>query len=210
MNETVEAFKSALLMIDRPAARDVLQEAIARLGVQTTLEELITTALSDIGHDWEEGRLALSQIYMAGRICEELIDYFLPLEGVSRNNEPRLGIAVYEDYHMLGKRLVYSVLRSTGHDVIDYGRIDLESALRLVGRDRIEVLFLSVLMLPSALHIGELRRKLDQAGLPVKIVVGGAPFRFDAGLWREVGADAMGRTASDAATILRELSGGAP
>ena len=43
----------------------------------------------------------------------------------------------------------------------------------LVNDDRIEVLLLSVLMLPSALSIAQLRPRL---GNDVKIVVGGAPF----------------------------------
>lgn len=208
MNEAVEAFKDALLTLDRFAAREVLHESIDRLGLVPTLEELITAALADIGRSWEEGELSLSQIYMSGCICESLIDIFLPLGDPGRKSEPRLAVAVYEDYHMLGRRLVYSVLRSAGYDLRDYGRVDLESALRLVKQDRIQILFLSALMLPSALHIGELRRRLDQAGLPVRIVVGGAPFRFDEGLWHEVGADAMGRTASDAVRIVHELTGG--
>jgi trimethylamine corrinoid protein len=47
-----------------------------------------------------------------------------------------------------------------------------------------------------------------RAALPaqVRIVVGGAPFRFDAELWRQVGADAMGRTAADALDIVATLS----
>ncbi len=42
----------------------------------------------------------------------------------------------------------------------------------------------------------------------VKIVVGGAPFRFDDQLWREVGADAMCRTASEAVDVIHEVMGG--
>jgi hypothetical protein len=41
-------------------------------------------------------------------------------------------------------------------------------------------------------------------------VVGGAPFRFDDQLWREVGADAMGLSASDALKILDAMGGGYP
>ena len=60
-------------------------------------------------------------------------------------------------------------------------------------------------MLPSALKIKELRAKLDVAGLAVKLVVGGAPFRFDPQLWREVGADACGQNALEAIEIVRGL-----
>jgi methanogenic corrinoid protein MtbC1 len=37
----------------------------------------------------------------------------------------------------------------------------------------------------------------------VRIAVGGAPFLLDPELWCEVGADAGGRSAADAVTILR-------
>jgi methanogenic corrinoid protein MtbC1 len=41
------------------------------------------------------------------------------------------------------------------------------------------------------------------------VVVGGAPFLFDPLLWREVGADAMGRSASEAPGIIEKITGGA-
>jgi methanogenic corrinoid protein MtbC1 len=37
--------------------------------------------------------------------------------------------------------------------------------------------------------------------------VGGAPFLFDDQLWQEVGADAMGKSASDAVAIVERLMG---
>jgi methanogenic corrinoid protein MtbC1 len=210
MRDAVKSFRDALLTLDRFAAQRILHEVIDSIGILPSLDELITTSLEDIGSSWENGEIALSQIYMSGRICEELIDLHLPAEGPGREHEPRMAIAVFEDYHMLGKRVVHAILRSAGYELIDYERVDIESVLRRVEHDRVQILFLSVLMLPSALLIAELRRRFDHAGLPVKIVVGGAPFRFDQGLWREVGADAMGRTASDAVAILRQLKGARP
>jgi methanogenic corrinoid protein MtbC1 len=37
--------------------------------------------------------------------------------------------------------------------------------------------------------------------------VGGAPFLFDDRLWQEVGADAMGKSASDVVAIVERLMG---
>jgi methanogenic corrinoid protein MtbC1 len=74
--------------------------------------------------------------------------------------------------------------------------------------DGVEVLLVSTLMLPSALRVGVLRSELLRLGSTAKIVVGGAPFRLDERLWREVGADAAGRSAADAVAIVDRLSGG--
>ncbi|MBJ6724146.1 cobalamin B12-binding domain-containing protein [Geomesophilobacter sediminis] len=208
MPHTVGLLIDALLALDRSRVRRILLEAGSPDGLEAAFEELMTTALEEIGAEWEKGRVALSQIYMAGRICEEAIDELLPPREGGRHGAPRLAIATFDDYHMLGKRLVYSMLRAAGYQVFDYGRAELESLLFRVREDRVDILLLSVLMLPAALHIADLRRRIDQAGLKLKVIVGGAPFRFDATLWREVGADAMGRTASDAITLVRRFSGG--
>ena len=41
------------------------------------MEKLVVPALERIGAGWEQGRVALSQVYMSGRICEELVDTLL-------------------------------------------------------------------------------------------------------------------------------------
>jgi methanogenic corrinoid protein MtbC1 len=72
----------------------------------------------------------------------------------------------------------------------------------------IEVLMISVLMLRAALQVAELRAGLDSGGLRTKLVVGGAPFRFDENLWREVGADYVGHNAADALGAVAEIGPG--
>ncbi len=41
----------------------------------------------------------------------------------------------------------------------------------------------------------------------VKVIVGGAPFRFDESLWKEVGADATGNDPAEALKIVTKLAG---
>ena len=63
-------------------------------------------------------------------------------------------------------------------------------------------------MLPSALQVREVRAGLWAAGANVRLIVGGAPFRLDAHLWQEVGADAMGRNAAEAVALVSGFAGG--
>ena len=51
---------------------------------------------------------------------------------------------------------------------------------------------------------------LHAAGLPTRVVAGGAPFVLDRRLAEEVGAYAVGYSASDAVAIVRRLLGGQP
>jgi methanogenic corrinoid protein MtbC1 len=49
--------------------------------------------------------------------------------------------------------------------------------------------------------VADVCSQLKARGADIKVAVGGAPFLFDGQLWREVGADAMGRSAGDAVSI---------
>jgi len=207
---TALEFEQALLSLDRLAARNMLLESGGAETPFQLVEKLVVPALERIGAGWEQGRVALSQVYMSGRICEELVDTLLPADGLGRKNRPKMAIAVLQDYHLLGKRIVYSVLRSSGFELLDYGRVDADELVRRVRNDGVEVLLISVLMLPSALQVKDVRARLQAIGSEVKIVVGGAPFRLDDQLWKEVGADAMGREASEAIDILAKMTGDVP
>lgn len=204
MNQ-VQAFERALLSLDRLAARQILVDANIEAAPIAGIEALVVPALEHIGKEWEQGRLALSQVYMSGRICEELIETILPAADPRRRDQPKIAICVLEDYHLLGKRIVHSMLQACGYRVRDYGRIGVDEVVERARSDEIQVLLISVLMLPSALHVKEVRERLDPA---IKIVVGGAPFRLDEQLWRQVGADAMGRDAAQAVEIVDKMTGG--
>lgn len=204
-----EEFVRALLTLNRLAAKQILAEVSGALTPLEIAEGMIVKALERIGEGWQRGVVALSQVYMSGRICEELMDELLPPGAPDRKNQPPIAIATLEDYHLLGKRIVYSVLRAEGFDLKDYGRVTVDEAVRRAGEDSLRVLLVSTLMLPSALHVRDLALRLKSARPDVKVVVGGAPFLFDPELWREVGADAMGRSASDAAGIIGRITGGA-
>jgi len=207
MEERTGAFAEALLTLNRLEARRI----VAGAGSLTPLEiaeRLIVPALDGIGAGWQRGDIALSQVYMSGRICEELMDELLPPGDVRRRDQPVMAIATLEDYHLLGKRLVYSVLRAGGLAVKDFGRVTVNEAVSRVAAEGVRLLLISTLMLPSALQARELVRRLKATGLDVKLIVGGAPFLLDDQLWREVGANAMGRSASEAVPIVEAMLGG--
>lgn len=202
MEGQILSFREALEALDRLQAEAVFREALSRLTPMEAVERMVVPALEQMGESWQEGRVALSQIYMGGRFCEELVDRVLPPSDPDRKHQPRAAIAVLNDYHMLGKRIVYAVLRASGYELFDYGHMGVEDLVERATTDRLEVLLISVLMLPSALRVREVCQHLKARGSGIKVAVGGAPFLFDPELWREVGADAMGRNASDAIGIL--------
>ncbi len=206
MEKNINEFMEALVSVNRVAARRVLEDA-ASIDKISFIENVVIESLERIGEGWKNGLFALSQVYMAGRICEELIDEVLPPGDPDRKDQPKMAICVLSDHHKLGKIIVYSLLRASGFDLLDYGTMEVEELVERIKNDKIEIILVSVLMLHSALKVKHLKEKLDSLNLDVKIVVGGAPFRFDKKLWQEVGADAMCSTASEAVLVIKSVMG---
>jgi methanogenic corrinoid protein MtbC1 len=201
--------QDALLAVDRIGAGRIVKESCTPGSPFMCLESLIVPALEEIGRRWEAGDAALSQVYMSGRICEEIVDTMLPPEDTRRVNQPQMAIAVLEDHHTLGKRIVISVLRAGGFEVTDYGHgVTVDDLVLKVTRDNVKILLISTLMLPAALRAGEAIARIKKTLPGTLIIVGGAPFNFDPLLWKEVGADAMGRTASDTLELVKTMAGG--
>jgi methanogenic corrinoid protein MtbC1 len=207
MNELIRPFRAALESLDRVGAESVFKQALASLTPLAAVEQVVVPAMEQVGVAWEAGEVALSQVYMSGRFCEELVDRVLPPSDPDRKHQPRSAIVVLSDYHMLGKRIVYSVMRASGFELFDYGRMDVDELVARAQADQIRVLLISVLILPSALKVREVCAQLKAAGSTIKVLVGGAPFLFDDRMWRDVGADAMGHSAADAISVVERWMG---
>ncbi len=198
---------SALLAVDRVQFKRLLENA--RSGGMTTsaiTDLLVLPLMENLGAGWEKGEVSLSQVFMAGRLVEEAARQLLYAPESNPSQSNNIAVALLDDHHMLGKQMVLSSLRIAGFQVHDYGRVKADELVRRIQEDGIELVLISTLMLRSALLVKEVRSGLSQAGLAVKIYVGGAPFRFDQNLWREVGADAFGNNAADAIRLVRDFA----
>jgi methanogenic corrinoid protein MtbC1 len=197
--------ENALLMIDKIKAREILTNAYQQENPFRLVEILIVPVLEKIGAGWENGDYSLSQVYMSGRICEELVDIILPPSDPLRIMQPKMAIVTFEDYHVLGKRIVYSALRASGFELENFGQMYLDALVQRIIQEKVKILLISTLMLPSALHIKKMIEQLKNKQQQTKIIVGGAPFNFDPQLWQEVGADGYGSSATDAVKVVNQM-----
>jgi methanogenic corrinoid protein MtbC1 len=214
LDEALADFEAALVEADHAAAARLLQ-AFPHGSAAQLADQLIVPAFDRLGAAFERGEVALSQLYVAGRVCDTLLDELAIGRPSADLVRPRLGVAVLEDHHVLGKRVLLSVLRASGYAPVDLGHgIGAEHLARRARAGRLQVLLVSVLMIRSALRVKELVAILaSDGGPPLPVIVGGAPFRLDPKLADEVGASAFGRSATDAPRLVASLLGntaGAP
>ena len=201
-------FVEALLSLDRLQATEIARAICPDASGLSALDAMVVDSLKRIGDGWDDGTCSLAQIYMSGVICQEVLNELL--QGIERHRSvfPRMGIGVLLDHHAMGKNMVLSVVRAAGGEILDFGcGLDVASMVALALEEKVEILLVSTLMLPSALHVRELRDMLDRSGRQIRLIVGGAPFRMDPDLWRRVGADADGGNAAGVIGILERLCG---
>ena len=203
-----QEFINSLMTVNRITATELIDKVYNDENGFENIEHIILQSLENIGDAWENGDISLSQVYMSGIICEELIDKYSPPKGLSEKQALKIAIGTLLDHHALGKRMVMSVLKSAGYNIIDLGQgLSVDEMVQKAIENDVEILLISTLMLPSALKVKNVKEKLDNVGSKIKIISGGAPFRLDSNLWKQVGADADGKNATDVIGIINNLVG---
>lgn len=199
----IEEFKTVLLQNNRVKAYEVFEKCSNNF---EAIEKVTMTALEKIGVDWNNGDCSLAQVYMSGVVCEELMEKYLPKFEIPRKDSPKMAIGVLLDHHPLGKKIVYSIVRAAGYDILDFGHgLSVNEIVNKTIENEVKILIISTLMYPSALKVSEVRESFDALNYNVKIIVGGAPYRLDKNLWQTVHADADGKNASDIIGVIESI-----
>ena len=198
--------KKTLLSLNRVGAEKILKKLKKQTSILQIVEDVFIPVIEDIGTGWENGEYALSQVYWSSLYFGDWVEQQINLGFAAKSKHPKMAIAVLEDYHGLGKKMVHSIMQGSGFDLIDFGiGISVDDLVQKTMDEQIEILLISTLMLPSVLRISEVSDKLTNEGHRVKMIVGGAPFRFDSELWKKTGAEFMVRNAGEVVAAVNGL-----
>lgn len=198
-------FEKALLMMDRVMAEKIIRDSILHSTIVEIAENVVIVALERIGRGWQDGNVALAQVYMSGIICEEIMDLVLASHPIDKKNKVKIGIAVLEDHHQLGKRIICSILRASGYEIVDYGHgVSVEELIVKTINDDLAILLISTLMLPSALKVRDVVKGLKEQGGKTRVVAGGACFRLDPTLAKSMGVETV-NNASDLPAFIERV-----
>lgn len=211
---TRRLYQEAVFDTDRERALQVIREAVDQ-GVtpEEIVFDIVTPAIEhmvqSISDDYDAN---LAQHFMAAEIASEVTAEMI---GRFRARPAAAGRVVFGtaegDLHSLGKRIVIGCLKTLMLDVTDLGvNVPPEQFVdAAVARDA-HVIGISAMMSHTAR--GEngcmgVRRLLRERRLEdrIRIVVGGAPYRFDSDLYRRVGADAWAPDGITAGNVIVRL-----
>ncbi len=206
-NEAVfDTDRERALQIVRDAERQGISPEDLVFQVVLPAMDAMVNALSD------QFAVNLAQHFMTAQISDAVTAEMIPKFRQAPEAAGRVVIGTaYGDMHTLGKRMVIGCLRARMVDVTDLGvNVAAERFVEEALAHDARVIAISALMLHTAtgeLGCRKVRRLLHERGLEdrIKIMVGGAPFRFHDGLYRIVGADAWAPDAISAGKAMAEL-----
>lgn len=213
LEKIIEDYNNALFDTDRARAHEVVQNALKN-GV--TPEDIVFKVVSSVLHQSVQvmGKqdINLAQHYLTAQIAVEITDAMIPKFKKKPKIEGTVVIGTAAgDLHSLGKRIVAGCLKSLMIEVIDLGvNVSAEEFIEAAIKHDAQIIGVSAMMVHTASGgngAKKVRQLMKEKGLEdrIRLVVGGAPYHFDADLYKNVGADSWAEDGIRAANIIANL-----
>ncbi len=214
LTQIITAYNEAVFDTDRDLALDIIHQAVAKgMSPEDVVFKVVIPAMElmikSISEDFDAN---LAQHFMASQIALQVTEEMVAKFKISPQNIGTIVIGTsHGDMHTLGKRIVSGCLRSLMIEVIDLGvNVTAETFVEQALAHNAPVIAISSMMMHTArseLGCIKVREILKQRGLEerIKIVVGGAPYRWDPFLYKTVQADAWAEDGITAGKIIKEL-----
>jgi methanogenic corrinoid protein MtbC1 len=214
LDEIIKAYNEAIFDTDREQALQVIHDAVDRgVSPEDVVFRIVIPAIEQmvksISEDFDAN---LAQHFMTSQIAAEVTEEMLSRFRTAPAIAGRVVIGTAEgDLHSLGKRIVTGCLKAQMIDVIDLGvNVPAERFVDAALENDAQIICISAMMAHTAR--GEngclrVRQILHERGLEgkIRVMVGGAPFRFDHDLYRYVRADAWAEDGISAGRIIVDL-----
>ncbi len=144
------------------------------------IEGPLMDGMNEVGTLFGEGKMFLPQVVKTARTMKQAVSILQPYieaenTGASSKAGKYLVATVKGDVHDIGKNIVAVVMSCNNYDVIDLGvMVPAEQIVRKVQEEHIDMVGLSGLITPSLEEMVHVAKEMQQAGLRIPIMVGGA------------------------------------
>ncbi|MCF8067559.1 MAG: corrinoid protein [Desulfobacterales bacterium] len=156
----------------------VQAEVDAGTDISEILDNGLIGAMDEVGKKFGEGLLFVPEMLMAAQTMKAGLEVIRPLLADS-DTKPRGTViigTVKGDLHDIGKNLVAMMLEGAGFTIIDLG-VDVEpqAFFDAAKENSAELVAMSALLTTTMPAMEEAVKLIKDAGLPTKMVIGGAP-----------------------------------
>ena len=203
-------YLQAALAGERHAALNIALEALrAGESVIDIYQNMLQPAQYEIGRLWESNTITVAREHAATAVTQYVIArLYEHFPAPTKKLGNALITGVRNEFHQLGANMIADVLESDGWNVRFLGtQLPHRDILTAVDEHEAHVVGISVALVSHLDAAGELIEALRaRRGNDVRIIVGGAAFRFDDNAWRDLGADGVARDLREARELVRRLT----
>jgi len=198
---------AALERGDRDTVVRLVQEAVKEnVSPEQILNQGLIVGMESIGRKFKANEVYVPEVLIAARAMAagmEILEPLLTASGVKPRGKVVIG-TVKQDLHDIGKNLVAMMLKGGGYQVTDVG-VDVDPAKFVEAAKNVnaDIVALSALLTTTMPNMKAVVDVLKQAGLKVKVMIGGAP--VTQGYADEIGADGYAPDAASAVDLAKSL-----
>lgn len=174
-----DRIKKALIQGGSLSLVDEINELLKKYSALEILENILMSAMQEIGKLFENGELYLPQLIRSASVMNDCVNALTPhLEKVDKKSDSKgkiLMSTVDGDVHDIGKNIVGTVLECNGYEVIDLGvMVKKEKIVEVAKRENVDIITLSGLISPSLKEMERVAALCKQEGLQIPILIAGA------------------------------------
>lgn len=163
------------------------------------VEHRLVPGMAIVGEQFKRNEIFVPEMLIAARAMKEALKILEPAlvaAGVKPEHQAVIG-TVEGDLHDIGKNLVAMMWKGANIEVIDLG-VNVAPArfVEAVVQHQPKLVGLSTLLTTTMPSMREIVKAIRAAGVPVKIVIGGAPITHE--FAQEIGADGYSPDAGSA------------
>lgn len=144
------------------------------------IEGPLMDAMNTVGELFGSGKMFLPQVVKTARTMKKAVGILQPLIEASRSEGAQkagkvLLATVKGDVHDIGKNIVSVILACNNYEIIDLGvMVPTETIVDKAIEEKVDIIGLSGLITPSLEEMVNVARTLDERGVDIPIMIGGA------------------------------------
>ena len=173
-----DRIRKALIQGGSESLQEVIEELLKKYKALEMLENILMSAMQEIGRLFEQGELYLPQLIRSASVMNNCVNILTPyLEKVDRTSSKGkiLMATVDGDVHDIGKNIVKTVLECNGYEVIDLGvMVPREKIVEVAKNNNVDIVTLSGLISPSLKEMERVADSFQKVGMQIPILIAGA------------------------------------
>ncbi len=175
----LKALSEAIIKGDQKTAVDITKSAIEEgMAPETILADGLITGMTVIGTRFKANEVYIPEVLIAARAMKMAMEYLEPVlvaAGVKPLGKAIIG-TVQGDLHDIGKNLVMMMLKGAGFEVVDLGvDVSPDKFVQMARENEAQIVGLSSLLTTTMPAIEKTIQALNESGVAVKTMIGGAP-----------------------------------